>query len=210
MSSRRTSVRARYDLTKDFYETPAWATDAILRRLNLVALDVATTPSARADVLDPCAGRGAILYRAGAVTPHVHGFELDEGRWRIGIARGFTVEHRDALSEEPWGDPEVVLMNPPFALAEEFVRRAIDEVSMGGGHVIALLRLAFLEGLSRSALHRDHPSDVYILPRRPAFILGRTDSCAYAWFHWHLEADRRWEILDLGRLPAAPDPEVET
>lgn len=187
MSSRRTSVRARYDLTKDFYETPAWATDAILRRLNLVALDV----------LDPCAGRGAILYRAGAVTPHVRGFELDEGRWQTSVANGLTVEHRDALSEEPWGDPEVVLMNPPFALAEEFVRRAIDEVSMGGGHVIALLRLAFLEGLSRSALHRDHPSDVYILPRRPAFILGCTDSCAYAWFHWHLEADRRWEILDL-------------
>lgn len=202
MSSRRTSVRARYDLTKDFYETPAWATDAILRRLPLVdALDV----------LDPCAGRGAILYRAAAVTPHVRGFELDEGRWQTSVANGLAVEHRDALSGVPWGDPEIVLMNPPFALAEKFVRRALDEVGRSRvRHVFALLRLAFLEGQSRSSLHRWHPSDVYILPRRPAFVRGRTDSCAYAWFHWHPGADRRWEILDLGRLPAAPDPEVET
>lgn len=186
MSSRRTSVRARYDLTKDFYETPTWATDAILRRLDLTDRDV----------LDPCAGRGAILHRVSAVTALPRGFELDEGRWQASVANALVVEHRDALSDEHWGDPEVVLMNPPYALAEEFVRRALEEVAIDG-HVVALLRLAFLEGLARSSLHRDHASDVYVLPRRPSFVGGRTDASAYAWFHWHPAARRRWQILSV-------------
>jgi hypothetical protein len=186
MSARRTSVRARYALTADHYETPAWCVDAILRARPDVL--------AEADILDPCAGRGAILRRLAAAGKHARGIELDTSRWHACVDDGIACEAGDALGATSWGSPEIVIMNPPFALAEEFVRRALAEARFG---VLALLRLAFLEGLSRSSLHRDHASDVYVLPRRPSFVGGRTDASAYAWFHWHPAARRRWQILSV-------------
>lgn len=76
---------------------------------------------------------------------------------------------------------DVIITNPPFYLAEEFVRKALSCAT----HVAMLLRLAFLETRRREALHREHPSDVYVLTRRPSFTgNGATDNSAYAWFVW--------------------------
>lgn len=87
---------------------------------------------------------------------------------------------------------DVIVTNPPFYLAEEFVRKALKHAD----HVAMLLRLAFLETRKREDLHREHPSDVYVLSRRPSFMAnGATDSCAYAWFVWGPGRGGRWEIL---------------
>lgn len=84
----------------------------------------------------------------------------------------------------------VIITNPPFYLAEEIVRKALRCAD----HVAMLLRLAFLESRRREAFHEEHPSNVYVLSRRPSFMAnGMTDSAAYAWFKWPGEG--RWEIL---------------
>ena len=174
-------MEARYEATKDFYETPAWAVDAVLPYLpNLW----------RASVLDPCAGRGAILDALAAQGFAGHGIELDAGRAAL-AAESRAVTCADALAMAPgaWGASRVV-MNPPFARAEEFVRRAIMETrhhawSHGGpSTVAALLRLAFLEGQGRAGLHREFPSDVVVLSERPAFVAslscGEKEKCKWA------------------------------
>lgn len=99
----------------------------------------------------------------------------------------------DFLKEdlEP-GTFDVIITNPPFSRAEEFVRKALSCST----HVVMLLRLAFLETRRREALHAEFPSDVYVLSRRPSFMAnGATDSCAYGWFWWGPGRGNRWEIL---------------
>ena len=87
---------------------------------------------------------------------------------------------------------DVIITNPPFYLAEEFVRKALRCAT----HVAMLLRLAFLESRKREDFHKEHPSDVYVLSRRPSFTAnGATDSCAYGWFVWGPERGGQWTIL---------------
>ena len=152
----------------DFYPTPAWATQAILRRLR------PTGPVFR--ILDPCAGDGAMLRAAAEMWPGIpmslRGLEIHDGRAQIAIARGdCTIETRDALDQTPWPDHDLSLSNPPFKLAEVFVRRAIMERGFNPQKRAAvLLRLAFLESAERVELHRAHPADVYVFANRPCFI----------------------------------------
>lgn len=180
----------------DFYETPAWVVEAIAPHL-----------PACSRILDPCAGRGAILAALG--WPHgAWGFELD-GEHLVTVDGGVgfrrvPITKRDSLANdaELWVNddclrPELVVMNPPFNRALEFVERAIDEV-VPGGSVFALLRLAFLEGALRVDFHRRQPADVLVLPRRPSFTGKGTDSSAYAWFAWGPGRGGRWSVLDVG------------
>ena len=87
---------------------------------------------------------------------------------------------------------DVIITNPPFYLAEEFVRKAIS-CSL---YTAMLLRLAFLESRKREEFHIAHPADVYVLSRRPSFMAnGATDSCAYGWFVWGPGFGGRWHLL---------------
>ncbi len=87
---------------------------------------------------------------------------------------------------------DVIIGNPPFYLAEEFVRKALRCAT----HVAMLLRLAFLESRRREAFHAEYPADVYVLSRRPSFLAnGATDSSAYAWFVWGPGRGGRWSLL---------------
>ncbi len=110
--------------------------------------------------------------------------------------------------------PEVLITNPPFSLAEEFVRRAL---AVCPGYVVMLLRLAFLETEERNQLLREQPPDIYVLPNRPSFTGKGQDSCAYAWMVWP-EATRRHrehgEVHILATTPlaerrSAPRPQLE-
>lgn len=152
----------------DYYPTPSWATQAILRRLH------PTGPVFR--ILDPCAGDGAMLRAAAEMWPGIpmslRGLEIHEVRAQLAIDRGdCTIETRDALDQKPWPDHDLSLSNPPFKLAEAFVRRAIMERGFNPQKRAAvLLRLAFLESAERVALHQHHPADVYVFANRPQFI----------------------------------------
>lgn len=176
----------------DFFETPGWCVRAILPHLSLAGR-----------VLEPSAGRGAIvkeLLVAGVSASNIHAVELDEGRARD--VNGFGV----MTSIGDFTDPvevdglersfDLVIGNPPFRDAEKHVRRALECVRPGGT-VCLLLRLAFLESATRAGFHREHPSDVYVLPRRPSFTgNGKSDSAAVAWFCWGPARGGRWFRLD--------------
>ncbi len=133
------------------------------------------------------------------------GVELDPARARAAralegsaSARVYDrVEQRDLIAD-PFGDSrlDLVISNPPFSHAEDFARAAMKLVRPGG--VVAfLLRLGWLASQSRVAFHRDYPSDVYVLPKRPSFNNKGTDSADYAWLLWGLGRGGRWSLLDV-------------
>lgn len=151
----------------DDYPTPAHVTRAILPHL--------ATPRT---VLEPAAGDGGMMRVVETHWPRVtvHGLEIDSARAKIA-----RVGCYDALDPQlSWrrialggvvGKPyDLIITNPPFSLAIEFVKKAL---ASGALECAFLLRLAFLESKSRAAFHRECPSDIYVLPERPSF----------AWFY---------------------------
>jgi len=174
---------------EDFYATPAWATDAII--------PVLWGSHFGGVWLDPCAGAGAILdvlERHGVPSERRRGIEIDPGRAGTARGRHVGVTQADALKSSSWGlgarQPNIILTNPPYALAMEFVERALQEAPV----VVMLLRLAWMASQARADFHQKHPSDVYVLSKRPSFVGGRADSADYAWFVWG-QGGGRWRVL---------------
>jgi len=105
---------------------------------------------------------------------------------------------------------DMVMGNPPYKYAEEFVRKSLD-LTKDGGYVIMLVRLAFLESIKRgTGLFKEVPPlYVSVLSRRPSFHQdGKTGSLAYcvvvwkkgtnsktelAWLNWNY--DSNWDYL---------------
>lgn len=83
----------------------------------------------------------------------------------------------------------LVLGNPPYSLAEEFIRHSLELLDYGG-YVYFLLRLSFLEGMGRGkGLFQEFPiKRIYVSSRRPSFFSTNgkhtTDTLAYAMFLW--------------------------
>ncbi len=201
----------------DFYETPAWCTKAILGELrtpNGWAADQRTPiPLTTRIALDPCAGRGAILdvlrdsgrfeTIAGIELREEHAIRAIESSRSFAPSLRYAIEIRDALDpDRTWGKPDLIVMNPPFKLAMQFIERALVEILPRGlgrpGDVAALLRLNWLGSQGRAAFHRCYPADIFVMPRRPSFTGdGATDSIDYAWFVWGEGRGNRWQILDV-------------
>ena len=87
--------------------------------------------------------------------------------------------------------PDLIIGNPPFNLAEEFIRASLGLIA-GGGRVAFLLRLGLLETQKRADLWRAYPpARVSVLIQRPSFTGdGNTDAAAYGIFLWTSPAPR--------------------
>jgi len=157
---------------RDFYATPDRLAYEIVARIDPLCLPV---PSR---VLDPCAGAGvfqnaAILRWPGATVDAV---DLSPGP---GIVQADFLRYENA---EPY---DLIVGNPPYLLAEEFVRHALTLVREGG-RVAYLLRVSFIGGQRRAVLYGEHPLRMLfpIIPR-PGFTPdGKTDASEYALFVW--------------------------
>lgn len=158
----------------DFYATPSWCTQAIAPFLHLYP---------ERPVFDPAAGEGAILDVLLSLGCTTSGLEIDPVRAQYAVTMGrHGVHQRDALCNITWRvDPSgVVVMNPPYALAMEFVQRALAECE----RVAALLRLPWLASQKRSTWLRANTPSVHVLPKRPSFTGKGTDATDYAWMLW--------------------------
>lgn len=187
-----------------FYATPAWAVRRIVAKL------FTTTQQADRDFtwLDPCAGRGAIVQACTqmGVRGRWTACELEADYAPSLWAQVPAGNHPNPVERVRMGDFfdlkleqrfDVVILNPPFPLAERFVRACLPIAS----HVICLQRLNWVAG--RKALFDQFPPDMWVLPDRPAFGLNKhgkvgTDAAEYAWYHWRRSPDQGGEfrILD--------------
>ena len=192
--SRGYKVGAYERAAQDWYVEPRWCVEQLADAIQF----------AGGLIWDPANGGGTI--------PSV--FE-DRGHLSIGsdvIDRGdqFAITPVDFLTCD---DNEVVhenarfsiVTNPPFKLAEQFVRRAL---ALPAFRVCILQQLSFLASAARHRLFTEFPpSDVLILSRRPsmppgamiaemgakAFKGGTTDFCWIVWTKPHdRETRTRW------------------
>lgn len=138
------SIKVRGD---DFYETPEEATRALLAH--------ETLPHR---LWEPACGKGAIARLLIEAGHDVVSTDLaDRGYGQSGI--DFLMEH-----SAPDG-VEAIVTNPPFKLADEFVRHGLRLVP----RVVMLLRLAYLEGAGRADIHR-HCARVWLGRERLPFM----------------------------------------
>lgn len=191
-STNRGAVRVK----NDFYATPGHVTRAILPLL-----------PTHGKVIEPGCGSGAIVQevlRHGVRAQDMIGIELDPelaktsacGTVMPVIVGDYLTMSRDDISSA-WLDVGLIIGNPPFSLAQEFVERSLELAKSTNGTVAMLLRLAFLESKKRAAFHKANPCDVFVLSERPSFTGdGKSDSCAYAWLVWGPGRGNRWRILD--------------
>lgn len=184
-------VRRRKRAKGDFYATPPECIKAILPKLDIPA---------DAYVLDAGSGDGAIAAVVAGAFPgaEIVGIERNpelveraraRGLYNAEFVRGNFYRYSSALHA-----PDLVIMNPPFSFAREFVERALAIVKRGGT-VCALLRLGFLSSEVRREFNRRHPADVYVLTRRPSFTGDGADATDYGWFVWGPGRGHRWETI---------------
>lgn len=85
-----------------------------------------------------------------------------------------------------------IITNPPFKLATDFVKQALEITKPYKGRVAMFLRLAFLEGQKRGKWLPTTPlKNVYVMSRRVPMEKGKISETgkirsmvAYAWFVW--------------------------
>lgn len=149
----------------DFYPTPEKLAPALMSLINFKDGDV---------LLEPAKGQKGNQ-------PFYDAFPASHERLWAEIDQGV-----DYFKNEFSAD--VVISNPPFNLAEEFIVKAIDELKLGG-MLIFLLRVNYLGSQKRyeSLWQQDKykPKQIITLVQRPSFTgNGATDSTEYALFVW--------------------------
>jgi len=164
----------------DHYPTPTPLVKAALEHEHVYFRRQAHT------CLDVGAGSGVWGQALASLYPDMHVTGIDIRDIPIPVAYDEWVPNTDYLSWTPTREYDVVIGNPPFVFAEEFVRRGHAQLTQNGTMVL-LLRLAFLEGQSRMAgLWKELPPDhVAVCGARPSFTGdGKTDATAYAVYYW--------------------------
>lgn len=85
----------------------------------------------------------------------------------------------------------IIIGNPPYSKAIEFVKKSL-ELLEENGILILLLRTAFLESKSRYEFWQENPLNrLYTLSKRPSFTGRGTDATSYSWFIWEKNTDRQ-------------------
>lgn len=190
----------------DYYETPLFATKAIVPLLGLPRR-----------VVDLGCGGGAIghaLRLEWGNSSTIVGVEVDQGRAdEARVARTADgalvydeVEQLDVLAPLTTGEIpakyraafDLVAFNPPYSHAVEFIDEA-RRYLRPGGRIAVLLRVGFAASAERFAWHQANPSDVHVLSRRPSFYPNNPnakDSTEYAWFLFGLGHGGRWSVLE--------------
>jgi len=140
-------------------------------------------------VVEPAAGDGAVV---AWVAQHCEPEDL------VAVDIEMTHARRAALIEAgatstirgDWMDPELdlrarlLITNPPYSRAQDFIDWSLRRCEVGGA-VVMLLRLGFLASLKRRQWWGGVPlARVGVLSRRPRFVNGSSDSADYGWFMW--------------------------
>lgn len=164
----------------DFYPTPLWATGILLRH-----------ESFEGKTWEPACGDGAMSRVLIAGGLDVRSSDL--------FNRGFGTPDVDFLSQLPTNqsrhyfafDCDNIITNPPYHLAEDFVRIGLSLIKK---KLALLVRLAFLESAQRydGIYEKTPPSRTWIFTKRPTFYpkgakRGGSGTTAYCWMIWDSE-----------------------
>lgn len=164
----------------DFYPTPAWATQELLKHVDVKGV-----------VFEPCAGDGAIADVLSNNKIILLKSDLDP-KYKYTEAW----QPSDATTKEFWNywhewmeidfeQPGIdwVVTNPPFSDAATILKQAYAHSNVG---VAFLLRLSFLEPCNGRVdfLTENPPVKLIVLPRISFTGDGKTDNVTCAWMVW--------------------------
>lgn len=159
----------------DFYATPPKSTKAIL---DLVEL--------HGDILEPACGQGHISKEIIKKYNDVNITSTDL------IYRGYGIGGIDFLSYDFKKKFDIVITNPPFKLAKEFIYKSLE---ISSDKVIIFAKLVLLEGKSRRKLFESTPLKyVYVFTERQSPLNNGSEvdengkkwasTMCFAWFVW--------------------------
>lgn len=180
-------ARAKKDrIRNEAYPTPPW----VLRRfLDKVKLRRGHwwEPAVGSGVLCQTAmthpGGEGVIWHGTDIHPQEAARELLRTRFSVISVQDAHATWGDGRSAAPWredaGKFTGMLTNPPFSLAEEFLKIGLATAE----EVVLLLPLKWLESRKRAFLDTMCP-DVYVIPDRCSFTGMGTDVTAYAWMRW--------------------------
>ena len=152
---------AKERIERDFYPTPTWCVKTLMDCIELRNDDV---------LLEPCRGDGRITNEF----PKTHEIKYAE-----------LVEGIDYLNPGKDLSADVIITNPPFSLAQEFITTALERDLAADGTMCFLLRLSMLGSKQRADFWRNVPwTNLLILTPRPSFVHGGCDNSEYAWICW--------------------------
>jgi hypothetical protein len=164
----------------DDFPTPPWATRGLLEHI----VDD-TSGLAKLSCLEPACGAGHMAKVLKEYFKTVH--SSDAFSYGYGEIRDFV--------EEPYGKAafDWVITNPPFRLAEDFVRLAMPIARKG---VAILARTVFLESVGRyQGIFRELPPTKFAqFVERVPMVKGRLDikastATGYAWLVWEKQTN---------------------
>lgn len=157
-------------------------------------------------VLDPCAGGD--LEHEMAYPAVLHEFGNDKVRTLDIRDDSPAQDHGDFLTLDPptVGPYDLVITNPPFAIALDVIKHAM-KFARYRGHVVMLLRLNFLGSQDRAAFFKNNmPVACYVHSKRMRFSdEGTGDSVEYmhaVWENGYSPESSKLRILQ--PPPAAP------
>lgn len=161
---------------QDFYPTPDYTTRSFLRKFDISGYNT---------ILEPCSGDGAIVKVLNEFTGPNTRVITNEIRSNCNSDYNgdFSIDQNmlDTLKQE---QPDLIITNPPYNLAQEFVSNSL-EILKPMGVVVMLLRVNFMGAQKRHAWWQTiNLKGLYVLSERPKF-LGKgkgTDATEYAWF----------------------------
>lgn len=161
----------------DFYATPFDAVYSLLRHIDIPDDAV---------ILESGAGNGNIIkaLRDRDYSNHIDAVELRESE-RVNLELwADNVYIGDYLTMDGLNTYDLIIGNPPYSLAREFIDKSL-QLLKPGGRLIYLLRTNFLESNKRFKWWQDKlPSGLYTLHKRPSFTGKGTDATSYSWFIW--------------------------
>ena len=145
----------------DFYPTPVTVVDSLFKHIDQSKVQ---------SFLEPCRADGVIYNR-------------------VNCCIKTYCEIRELIPKDylkrTMGKFDLIVTNPPFSIAEDFLRKSIKECD-DKGCVAYLLRINFLGSQKRKKLWQEigTPNKFIVLSKRPSFTGKGTDSTEYAWFIW--------------------------
>lgn len=162
----------------DFYSTPEYVTENILNNIDLSKYGC--------NVLEPSAGNGNIcrVFKNFYPDKNITAVELREEEMQNLKQCSDKAVIGDYLSIDIGCKYDIIIGNPPYSKAIEFVNKSLQLLNENG-ILIFLLRTAFLESKSRYNFWQVNKlSGLYTLSKRPSFTGKGTDATSYSWFVW--------------------------
>ena len=158
----------------DDFPTPPWATRALIE--HIIKKDVS-----KLTCLEPACGAGHMA------KPLSEYFFRVESRDIANYGFGKQEDYLESSKFEKW---DWIITNPPFKLAEEFIKHSLEKAKIGTAF---LVRTAFIESIGRyRRLFSEYPPNVFAqFVERVPMLKGRLDPNAstatgYCWLVWYI------------------------